>query len=298
MKIGPTNSHLDNKETIIFVIGNEKGGAGKTTTAMHLISTLLCLGFSVASIDADIRQRSLTRYVENRTQTAKKVGVDLKTSQHFVIPMSKKQTQEEREAEEASLFNDAIETASNSNQFIVIDTPGSSNALSSLAHSYADVIITPMNDSFIDMDVIAKVNDELVVEKPSHYSQMVWEYKMKKASRNQGTIDWVILRNRLSHIDAKNKHNVNDVLDKLSQRLGFRYISGFSERVIFRELFLQGLTLLDLNLMKIQITTSHIAARQELRSFLKSFLIKKIDDFLVKSDLMFKSEEIKLDQPA
>ncbi|AZL15493.1 division plane positioning ATPase MipZ [Rickettsiales endosymbiont of Stachyamoeba lipophora] len=290
MKFGAQNGHLDNKPAIVLVIGNEKGGAGKTTTAMHLISSLICLGFKVASIDVDIRQRSLTRYIENRQQTMKVENSNLQFPEHFVIPLSKIEDIKVREEEEMRLFNEAFDQCQH-NDFIVIDTPGNNTALSSLAHSHADLIITPLNDSFIDLDVIAKVKPDLSIERPSHYAQMVWEYKMKKAARNQETIEWVIIRNRLSNIDAKNKRNVNEVLSKLSQRLGFSYIAGFSERVIFRELFLQGLTLLDLEQQNIQLSMSHIAARQELRMFLKSLKLKKIEEALSGSDLMFKADD-------
>src|SRR5262249_9431645 len=149
--------------------------------------------------------------------------------------------------------------------------PGNYCFLSRLAHSYADTIITPINDSFLDMDVIAKVNpDDLSIIGPSIYSEMVWQQKIARAKRTGDSINWVIMRNRLSTLDAINKRQVTKILEQLSQRISFRIAPGFSERVIFRELFLQGLTLLDLlkvNFNK-NISTSHIAARQELRDFL------------------------------
>ena len=284
MKFNQTNN-LDNKECIIIAICNEKGGVGKTTTAMHLIMSLLGLGFSVASMDVDSRQKSLTRYIENRGETNKKTGNNLLMPRHFHIPLVNKETPSETHKEEEKLFLDAYDHSKDCD-FIVIDTPGNNTYLSSLVHSYADIIITPINDSFLDLDVIAKVNpDTLNVDKPSHYSQTIWEQKMKRAARNQESIEWVILRNRLSNIDAKNKRNMTEVLEKLSQRIGFKLIQGFSERVIFRELFLQGLTLLDLLAQKISLSVSHIAARQELKIFLKNLGIKKINDALVNSKL-------------
>ncbi|OJV12042.1 MAG: hypothetical protein BGO27_00350 [Alphaproteobacteria bacterium 33-17] len=288
---------LDNKKTVIIVIGNEKGGAGKTTTTMHLATSLLTLGFKVATIDVDSRQKSLTRYVENRTNTnEKKAGGVLLMPLHFVIPESNSTDLNEKSKEEEERFNDAINHATEMD-FIVIDTPGNNTFLSNLSHAHADIIITPMNDSFVDLDVLAKVNpDTFAIEKPAHYSQMVWEQKMKRAAKNQESIDWILLRNRLSNIDAKNKRNMTEVLNKLSSRIGFRHAPGFSERVIFRELFLQGITLLDLAAQNIPLTLSHISARQELKLFLKALGLKKIDESLKTSNLFASSYEMEIEE--
>ena len=163
---------------------------------------------------------------------------------------------------------------------MIIDTPGSYTHLSRFAHSYADTVITPVNDSFLDLDVMAKIDGETFdILKPSIYSQMIWEQKMERASRDKGSIDWVVLRNRLANLDAHNKRNVNDTLEKLSKRISFRIVPGFSERVIFRELFPHGLTLLDLKVANYNkaFSISHVAARQELRSFLDALGVKNLE---------------------
>lgn len=271
----------------VIVVGNEKGGAGKTTTSMHLIVSLLYLGYKVATIDTDSRQQSLSRYLENRENTKNKMNVNIPTSSHYIIRQSSKPLVSEKEDEERESFLEIFSHAKNNSDFIVIDTPGSCSYISKLAHSYADTVITPINDSFVDLDVLAKINsDDLKIERPSIYSQTIWEQKMQRASRDRGHIQWIVLRNRLSNTFAKNKANMADVLERLSQRIGFRVISGFSERVIFRELFLQGLTLLDLNKFDtgINVNMSHIAARQELRVFLKQLKIEKIEEALKKQD--------------
>jgi chromosome partitioning protein len=267
----------------IIVIGNEKGGAGKTTSAMHVIANLMSIGFKVGSIDLDCRQQSLTRYLENRKLTALKRDIALPMPDHYVGKASELKDLNLAEEEETQAFNAQLAQASANNDFIVIDTPGSNSFLSRLAHSYADTIITPINDSFVDLDLLARVEaDNLNIEKPSIYSQMVWEQKMNRAKRDRGVIDWVVMRNRLSYVDAKNKRNIYDVLQKLSQRIGFRLVSGFGERVVFRELFLHGLTLLDISYLDgFNFTMSHVAARQELRDFLKQLNIKKLNSVLV-----------------
>jgi chromosome partitioning protein len=263
----------------VYVIGNEKGGAGKTTCSMHLIVGMLEHGLKVSSIDIDCRQHSLTRYIQNRnTYNSKNPLKSVLTPEHFLLKESTASNIAERESEEKEQFQKLFAQAERSD-VIVIDTPGSHSFLSRLAHSYADTIVTPMNDSFLDIDVMAKINpDDLSVVEPSIYSQMIWEQKMERAKRDRGSIEWVVMRNRLSNIDATNKRSVADVLDKLSKRISFTLAPGFSERVIFRELFLQGLTLLDLTKANYDksFSLSHIAARQELREFLKCLNIDKI----------------------
>jgi len=263
----------------VFVVGNEKGGAGKTTCTMHLIASLIEMGLKVASIDTDSRQHSLTRYIENRKVfKANNPDINLVIPDHFLVTNSTARDVATQESEEQAAFDLALSTASLSD-VVVIDTPGSYSFLSRLAHSYADTIITPINDSFLDIDVIAKVNSQdLSIISPSIYSEMVWQQKMIKAQKTGKSIDWIVMRNRLSNINSKNKSQIFNVLTNLAKRISLKIAPGFSERVIFRELFLDGLTLLDL--LKLQhikkFTSSHLAARQELREFMNFINIDSI----------------------
>ena len=262
------------KKPYIFVVGNEKGGAGKTTCSMHLIIGLLDRGYKVASIDTDSRQHSLTTYLNNRKNYNEKNPnhiVDMPL--HFHLQEGVGDSTEEKNKQEKAKFEQACNAAKDHADYIVIDTPGSYTNYSRIAHSYADTVITPINDSFIDLDVMAKVDgDTMNITKPSIYSQMLWEQKMERASRDKGSIEWVVVRNRLSNLDAQNKRDVAVALEQLAKRIAFKVAPGFSERVIFRELFPHGLTLLDLkkaNFIK-AFSMSHVAARQELRTFLDS----------------------------
>lgn len=252
----------------IIVLGNEKGGTGKSTVAMHIIVNLLRNGHSVGSMDVDARQGTLSRYVENRRTRKEKSEENLPMPDHIPIFRSQLESVPAAQAEEAATFGDALGRLK-SYDFIVIDTPGSDTYLSRLAHSYADSLITPLNDSFIDLDMLVRVNAEsLDILRPSTYSEMVWDQKKHRAMRDNGSIDWIVLRNRLSSLNSRNKEEMERVLAALAKRIGFRLVAGFGERVIFRELFLNGLTLLDMKETNTALTLSHVAAKQELASLI------------------------------
>lgn len=251
----------------IIVIGNEKGGSGKSTTSMHVAVALMMRGYRVATIDVDGRQGTLSRYIANREIFNKKMGRDYPVPDHYRISGHAADGVTDSElAEESERLRLVIEGTGFSHDIIVIDTPGAANKLSFLAHTYADTLVTPMNDSFVDLDGLAHMDGHgLNIKGPSHYSEAIWEAKKEKAARDSGTIDWIVMRNRLSNLDAHNKREVEQAIRELSKRLGFRALPGFSERVIFRELFLVGLTILDLKQAAGggALSRSHMAARDE-----------------------------------
>ena len=251
----------------IIVLGNEKGGSGKSTTGMHLAVALLHDGYKVGSIDCDARQGSFTRYVENRKATAATMLVPLPMPRHIPVENSTADSAIARRDDEADRLSGALSEVAGCD-FIVIDTPGSDTSLSRLAHTLADTLITPLNDSFLDLDLLGRIDGagEKIL-KPSVYSEMVWDQRKQRAVNRGRPIDWIVMRNRLSSLDAKNKRDIGRLLEHLSRRIGFRIAPGFTERVIFRELFPRGLTLLDLSRKDAGITwrISHVAARQEVR---------------------------------
>jgi len=258
----------------IIVVGNEKGGSGKSTTSMHILIALLTEGGRVAAMDLDGKQRTLTRYLENRQTFIAKHNLRLAMPEHRVITESDLPHKPEAEADEAARFVTTVAELSPRHDFILVDCPGSDTNLARIAHSHADLLITPVNDSFIDIDLLATIDpDTHKVIKPSRYAVMVWEQRKQRLARDRQSVDWVVIRNRLSHLDARNKRNVGQVLEALEKRIGFRFLPGLSERVIFRELFLTGLTLMDLDRTNLSggaagLNMAQAAARQEVRALL------------------------------
>ncbi len=267
--------------THIIVFGNEKGGSGKTTTAMHLIISLLNLGYKVATLDIDLRQASLTRYIENRKRTLDSQGIKLSLPIHFKLNKSVNNLQTvEFTSDYIGDFNNLIDKLINKFDFIIIDTPGNDNLLNRHAHYIANTIVTPINDSFIDVDLLGKIDPTNYSKAiPGIYSAMVWEQKKLKALKKKMEIDWVVVRNRLSSTNVKNKQNVGEAITYLGKKLGFNVSPGLGDRVVFKELFLNGLTLLDAKNCKhlIKLNTSVISARQELREFLYSLNLDAIN---------------------
>ena len=254
----------------IIVVGNEKGGSGKSTTSMHVGTALARMGLRVGALDLDLRQRSFGRYVENRIAYLKRAELDLPSPNYIELPEVPADSLATGENAFDARLSAAVAQLEPISDFIIIDCPGSHTRLSQVAHSLADTLVTPLNDSFIDFDLLARVDAETGrVKGPSIYSEMVWNARQLRAQAGLKPIDWIVLRNRLGAQQMHNKKKVGAALEELSKRIGFRVAAGFSERVIFRELFPRGLTLLDLRDTGVDgLNLSNIAARQELRDLI------------------------------
>lgn len=259
-------------DTHIIVLGNEKGGSGKSTAAMHIIVALLKSGYRVGAIDLDHRQQSLTRYLANRAKFADYSKASVPFPELGEVLPSAHDSRTVSQQTELANFQATLQTMADCH-FVVIDCPGANTYLSRLAHAHADTILTPMNDSFVDFDLLARLDPQTgEILEPSLYSEVVWEARKQRAlsGLHQG-VDWVVMRNRLSATKANNQKQVGKRLDDLAERIGFRMARGLGERVIFRELFPAGLTLLDLGGQDAPIklkTMSHLTARLEIRSLI------------------------------
>lgn len=241
-----------------IVFANEKGGTGKSTTAVHTAIALAASGHRVAALDLDSRQRTMTRYFENRDATMRRLNAQLPHARYAVL---------DGEQSVASLEH-AIQDLSEASDVIVIDTPGRDDPVARAAILKADTLVTPMNDSFVDLDLIGQVHPEnFKVTRPSFYAELIWNSRTQRAKNTGKSVDWVVLRNRLQHIESHNLKRVGAALDELARRVGFRVIPGLGERVIYRELFPKGLTLLDIQHIN-EVGIGHITARQELREMI------------------------------
>jgi chromosome partitioning protein len=230
----------------VIVLGNEKGGSGKSTTAMHVAVALLQAGQRVATIDLDSRQKSFTHYIENRRAWAERSGLKLQVPAHYCVARGFGLRLDEIEAQEFAAFAEAVSAVENTHDFVVIDTPGSDSYMMRLAHSMADTLITPLNDSFVDFDVLGAVDPiSFEVVGVSHYAEMVREARRQRRLVDGGMTDWIIVRNRLSTLGSRNKRLVGEGVHQLAKQLGFRTTDGFAERVAYREFFPRGLTALD-----------------------------------------------------
>ena len=263
----------------IIVTGNEKGGSGKSTTAMHVATALVRMGYRVGAMDLDLRQKSFGRYVENRRAFLARSDLHLPVPDYRDLPeISPDQVPPGENPYDAGLSM-AVAALEPLSDFIVIDCPGSHTRLSQVAHSLADTLITPLNDSFVDFDLLARIDpDSGKILGPSIYSEMVWNARQLRAQAGLKPIDWIVLRNRLGAQQMHNKRKVGAALDDLSRRIGFRVAPGFAERVIYRELFPRGLTVLDLRETGVdQLNLSNVAARQEVRDLMKALRLPGVE---------------------
>lgn len=260
------------KSAYVVVVGNEKGGSGKSTTAIHIAIALLKAGQRVATVDLDSRQQSLTYYIDNRRAWARRSKVDLKVPTHFCVARVEGVRTDENEMAEFSAFAEAISSIEHTHDFVVIDTPGVDTYLMRLAHSMADTLITPLNDSFVDFDVLGTVDPATyALTGTSHYSEMVRDARRQRRVVDQEGTDWIVVRNRLSSLGSRNKRLLAQGLNELGLQLGFRCTEGFAERVVYREFFPRGLTALD-DIDEATLGTrpnlSHVTAREEVQALL------------------------------
>lgn len=248
-----------------IVFANEKGGTGKSTTAVHVAIALASRGAKVACIDLDTRQRTMHRYLENRQETMRRRGVELPLPVFEVF-----------EHDSQAQLENQIEKLGDEADYLIFDTPGRDDPYARFVATRAHTLVTPINDSFVDFDLIGQVDPEnFKVRKLSFYAELIWEARKARAKTDGITIDWIVLRNRLHNMEARNQQRMSDAIDELSKRVGFRTVPGLNERVIYRELFPSGLTLIDKGHLG-QLATAHIVARQELRELVTGLALPEL----------------------
>ncbi len=258
----------------VIVVANEKGGSGKSTISANVAIALLRAGQCVATVDLDHRQRSLTHYIENRQAWAQQRGKVLPMPTHVCFDADAALSGDEVAAR--AEFVQTLDGLAENHDTIVIDTPCQNSDLVRQAHVMADTLITPLNDSFVDLDVLANVDGETFrVVDVSHYAQLVKEARRGRLFAGKPDTDWIVLRNRLTHLPTRNKRFVGQAIEELSRRLGFRCVEGLAERVVFREFYPRGLTAADdlnADLLGTRPTMSHATAQLEVQGLIAALL--------------------------
>jgi chromosome partitioning protein len=253
----------------VVVIGNQKGGTGKSTFAMHIVVALLKAGKRVASFDLDLNQLTLTRYLGNRHEWVRKHEQKLELPDHYPVREEVHGTTLRRfvsrlkkigRAKDDFIGSSALSHSADlkhfisqlkkigrahKDDFIVIDTPGGVQHLSLIAHGMADTLITPINDSLVDLDVLVAMEQSELEPQPSVYAKMVWRALDARRKVTGRSTDWIVVRNRLESVESSNQHQITNVLDVIRRTLGFRIARGLMERPVYREFFAAGLTVFD-----------------------------------------------------
>ena len=265
----------------VIVVGNEKGGAGKSTLAIHIATALLHGGAKVAVLDLDLRQQTLGHFFANRAAWLAANEAEAPMPIQHAISSAGDALAKSPDAEQLARFEAAFAEVSESADFVLIDTPGADTAISRASHSRADLIVTPMNDSFVDFDMLGVVDPvTLDLKRHSLYAETVWSCRKQRATVERKQIDWVVLRNRLAPTEARNRRRLDERVEALSRKVGFRVGPGLRDRVIYRELFPFGLTVADLSttIRPVAMGLQHVAARQELRALMVALGFNGLDD--------------------
>jgi len=259
----------------VVVIGNQKGGSGKSTFAMHIIVALLKAGKRVACFDLDLNQLTLTRYLGNRREWDQEHERKLELPDYypvseevahrrawsrgvdqFISHFKKNGRAHQDDVIDGGAFGHSADLRqfiaqlkeigrAHKHDFIVIDTPGGVQHLSLVAHGMADTLITPINDSFLDLDVLVAMERSDLEPEPSVYANMVWRALEARRNVSGRATDWIVVRNRLESAETNNQRQITRVLDVIQRTLGFRVARGLLERPVYREFFAAGLTVFD-----------------------------------------------------
>lgn len=220
----------------IITVANEKGGVGKSTVAFHLAVALADTGHKVLVIDLDRRQQTLTRCLTARAGTAKRLGVRLPLPRHILLMQ-----------QSGALLCQEIARAGWDCDYVVIDAAGHDSPIARRAIALADLLVTPVNSSFVDLDLLGRyhpVTNRLLG--PGCFAAMVGELRAARRDAGMPGLDWLVLQNRKRTDNSRNQAKIDRALTRLAGQFEFRLGSGLHERVAYRELFPLGLTHIDL----------------------------------------------------
>lgn len=254
----------------VIVVANEKGGVGKSTVSALISTAMMYHGARVAVIDVDLRQQSLSHLFANRRRWLPAVGVDAPIPLEYKLTEDTVALADADPASMVSVFERALVLAMEAADIVVVDTPGGHTPLSKSAHLQADILVTPLNDSFVDFDMLGTIDPvTLKVLKPSTYSRVVHDSRRRRADYGR-ELDWVVLRNRLAATETRNRERVGAGIQALADQIGFRVAPGLRERVAYREMFPFGLTVADLSygLRHTSVSVPRKAVQEEVQALL------------------------------
>lgn len=265
-------AHRPRSQARIITVANEKGGVGKSTVAFHTAVALADCGHKVLAIDLDRRQQTLSRALTNRGGTAKRLGVRLPLPRHVLL----------QQPSGAQLCQE-VARAGWDCDYVVIDAAGHDSPIARRAIALADLLVSPVNSSFVDLDLLGRfhpVNGRLLG--PGCFAAMVAELRLARMDAGLPALDWLVLQNRKRRDTSHNQDKVDGALRRLAPRLDFRLGAGLSERVAYRELFLLGLTHLDLRRIP-DLARSKPVALSELDALLDDLDLDQGADALIAS---------------
>ncbi len=239
----------------VIVFANEKGGVGKSTLAFHASVALCGAGAKVAVIDLDRRQQSLGRALENRETTARCLQVDLPSPQHLIL-----------QQQNGAQLSQEVARIGWECDFVVIDVAGHDSAVARYAIAMADTLVTPVNSSFVDLDLLGKFDPVTGrLKETGHFARLVDDLRNERLRLGMIPPDWIVMKNRVRTAEKRQQIRIDAALRHLAPKAGFRISQGLSERVVYRELFPFGLTHLDLKripgLAKMQARTEEEVSR-------------------------------------
>ena len=257
----------------IIVFSNLKGGTGKSTTALSVIVGLLRRGKSVASLDLDMDQEALARYLFNRTRFAKLTKLRIGMPNHHRFTEIDPGGNGAELSTRLDILSGLIDNLVAENDYLVIDCPSLDNPLTRAVTARADVLTSPVNESFLDIDVIGEVRGSPpTVTRVGPFAEMIGAEMQRRRDEGIDPLEWIVVRNRRNPTATRHTAAIGTVLGELSRNLSFRVTDGFVDRLIFRELFLVGLSILDLRKDDplIASNSSHRSAYEEASNLLQS----------------------------
>lgn len=249
----------------IIVFANEKGGVGKSTSAFHTCIALCNAGERVAALDVDLRQLTLHRALWARQESERAYGVRLPGPEQIMLVQ-----QNENELAEK------LRMARMHHSFIIIDVGGHDSPIARRAIFMADTIVTPVNDSFIDLDMLGRIDPRTGEFKVlGNFARLVEHLKEPGVALRARPLDWVVMQNRARSLGTRNARKIEEALSKIAPVAGFRLVPGLRERVTYRELFPLGLTLFDLDAIP-QLGRAQPAARAEIWAMLSALNLPSV----------------------